>query len=71
MLFILKLDFSPVVSFDDKNISSSNYFNYLEMSETTVEDSKHWFVSVYNNFIKIHFSYQEIHKIRKNIFIEM
>lgn len=71
MFYILKLFFSIFVSFDGKNISTSDYIDFLNIGETPIENCQHWIAPIYKKFIKSEFSGDEINKIRKNTYMEI
>ena len=69
MLYILKTYFSLIVSFDGKNISSSDYIDYLDLGANPPENSQYWVAPIYEDFIKSEFSEEEIDKMKRNTYM--
>lgn len=69
MFFLLKLYISIIISFDGKNISSTDYIDYLEMGANPPKNSQYWVAPIYKDFINTEFSKEEIKKLKENTYM--
>lgn len=66
MFFLLKLYLSIIICFDGKNISSTDYIDYLEIGTKPPKNSQYWVAPIYKDFINTEFSIEEIKKLKEN-----
>lgn len=71
IFMIVKFFFTLIICYDGKEISSSDYLDYLEAGATPPDGCQYWIAPIYQNFINKEYSEEEKNKLIANSYMDI